>query len=125
MPDTTSEPTPRSRGGRHYPGRPDLDRANAMFRRAVAKVFRDPDPATSAKAASLVAEAVAALDAVTAKALKAQEDSTHHRAYMARKEAEFGRLIRRAARQGHPLADLLAAQGQRRRAQCGPPDDTA
>ncbi|MFC8715802.1 hypothetical protein [Kitasatospora sp. NPDC057198] len=104
MPDTPTAPTNLpSRGGRHYPGRNDLDRANASLRREIAKVFRDHDPATSAKAADLVAEVVAAIDAVTAKARKAQENSAVHQAEMRKLEANVARLQRKATRQGRPM----------------------
>jgi hypothetical protein len=102
MPDTPTPASPPSRGGRHYPGRGDLDRANADLRRQLAKVFRDRDPHTSAKAAALVAEAVAAIDAVTAKARTAQEESAVHQAQMRKLEENYARLQRKAARRGFP-----------------------
>ncbi|WP_405359796.1 hypothetical protein OG535_13280 [Kitasatospora sp. NBC_00085] len=104
MPDTPNpKPDQSSRGGRHYPGRSDLDRANADLRRQIAKVFRDRDPNTSVKAAGLVAEVVAAIDAVTAMARKAQQESAVHQAQMRRLEENLARLGRKAARSGRPL----------------------
>ncbi|MFG3189255.1 hypothetical protein [Streptomyces omiyaensis] len=104
MPDPTTPTDPPARsgshGGRHYPNRPDLDRANASFRRTVARVFRDRDPETSAQAAALVLEAVAALDAVTQKANAALEQSAGHRAFMKRQEDALNRSLRALARRG-------------------------
>lgn len=99
MTDTPST-SPRSgaRGGRHYPSRPELDRANAAFRRTVARVFRDKDPLTAAKASGLVLEAAAALDALTAKANRALEESAGHRASMARMEAKARRALNSSVR---------------------------
>lgn len=101
MPDPTDPPARSgSRGGRHYPNRPALDAANASFRRTVARLHCDRDPETSAKAAALVLEAVAALDAVTAKANKALEESAGHRAFMARHQASLDSNLRALARRG-------------------------
>ncbi|MFK0225897.1 hypothetical protein ACIQUL_09025 [Streptomyces sp. NPDC090303] len=101
MPDPTDPPARSgSRGGRHYPGRPALDASNAAFRRTVARLYRDRDPKTSAQAAALVLEAAAALDAVTAKANKALEESAGHKAYMARKQASLDSNLRALARRG-------------------------
>lgn len=98
MTDTPTPARSSARGGRHYPSRPELDRANAQFRRTVARVFRDKDPATSAKASALVLEAAAALDAVTAKANLALEDSAHYKAQVAKMEAKTRNALRATVR---------------------------
>lgn len=133
MPDTP-DTTPRSgsRGGRHYPGRPELDAANARFRRTVAKVFRDKDPQTSAKAEALALEAAAALDAVTAKANRALEDSAHHKAAMVKLEAKATRALRTSVRRAeergqapNPAVVRLLERGVGRRPENGPHGDDA
>ncbi|MBT2391641.1 hypothetical protein J7E87_19935 [Streptomyces sp. ISL-1] len=133
MPDTPDTP-PRSgsRGGRHYPGRTELDAANARFRRTVAKVFRDKDPQTSAKAEALVREAAAALDAVTVKANKALEESAVHKAAMARLEAKATRALRGSVRRAqargeapNPTVVRLLERGLGRRPENGPQGDDA
>ncbi|MFE2020137.1 hypothetical protein ACFW9O_19090 [Streptomyces sp. NPDC059499] len=96
MSETT--PTRSAPGGRHYPGRPELDVANAAFRRTVARVFRDKDPQTSAKAEALVREAAAAINAVTAKANRALEESAGHKAVMAKMQGKTTKALRGVVR---------------------------
>lgn len=89
--------TPRT--VRDYPGRPELDRANRDFRRTVARLARDKDPATSGKASGIVLAAAAALDELTKQAEDARERSPFYRGRkMSRLEARTKTSLRAIAR---------------------------
>ncbi|MBT2397231.1 hypothetical protein [Streptomyces sp. ISL-100] len=96
MPDTPAEPFIRRHRG--YPGREQLDAVNMRFRRAVARLAREgaKDPATAAKLAPIIAEAVEALERLTAQASQAEGSSAGHRGAMEREQAKLDRLARRA-----------------------------
>lgn len=97
MPETPIPPHAGTAKG--YPGRPELDRANARFRRALARLWREgtrhDDPGTRAAVGPIVAEAVATLDRLTAAAATAEGNSARHRAALAREEAKLARLARK------------------------------
>lgn len=103
-------PTPPHAGTeKGYPGRPELDRANARFRRALARLWREgtrhDDADTRAAVGPIVAEAVAVLDRLTAAAVTAEGNSVRHRAALAREQAKLARLGRKLGRplvQGPP-----------------------
>lgn len=114
MPDTP--PPPHAGTAKGYPGRPELDRANARFRRALARLWREgtrhDDPGTRAAVGPIVAEAVAVLDRLTVAAETAAGNSARHRAALAREADKLARLSRKL---GRPL-------GQPRRPAPGDPD---
>jgi hypothetical protein len=82
-----------------YPGRPELDAANARFRKALARLWREGtrhnDPDIRAAVAPITAEAVAVLDRLTDAAVAAEGNSARHRAALAREEAKLARLERK------------------------------
>lgn len=89
--------TPRS--VRDYPGRPELDRANADFRRTVARLARDKHADTAVKAKALVLAAAEALDELTAKAEQAREGSPFFRGVKtSRLEARTMKALRASVR---------------------------
>lgn len=102
MPDTSTTPPPAPGGPKGYPGRPDLDAANARFRRAVARLWREGtrhnDPDTRAAVGPIVAEAVQVLDRLAAAATTAEGNSARHRKALAAEEAKLARLERRLGR---------------------------
>lgn len=96
MPDPKTF-TPRS--VRDYPNRPELDRANAAFRRTMARLARDKHPETARQASRFVREAVAALDALTDQAERVREQSPFHRGpKMSRMEARATAALRASVR---------------------------
>jgi hypothetical protein len=113
MPDTPIPPHAGTTKG--YPGRPELDRANARFRRALARLWREgtrhDDPDTRAAVGPIAAEAVAVLDRLTAAATAAEGNSARQRAALAREADKLARLSRKL---GRPL-------GQPRRPAPGDP----
>ncbi|MEU9656727.1 hypothetical protein [Streptomyces chartreusis] len=95
MPDPLNFPTPQgSRRRRGYPGRAALDAAQARLRSQLAKLGKDDD--TVEQAGTLAERAAAALDAVTADALKAEEQSPRVQARLAREQRRLDAARRRA-----------------------------
>jgi len=82
-----------------YPGRPELDAANARFRRALSHLWREgtrhDDPDTRAAVGPLAAEAAATLARLADAAEQAENNSARHRKALAVEEAKFARLERR------------------------------
>ncbi|MFH8471976.1 hypothetical protein [Streptomyces sp. NPDC018000] len=95
---STAPAQPFVRRTRGYPGREELDAVNMRFRRALARLAREgtKDPATAAKLAPIIAEAVRTLERLTAKATEAEGNSARNRAAMEREQANLERLACRA-----------------------------
>lgn len=114
MPDTpTPAPAPRIKG---YPGRPELDAANMRFRRALTRCAREAgrhDQTLFPKLETIVRQATADLLRLAEQAEKVEEGSARHRKGLKDAEDKLNRSIRRAVRQGAPLARLLDQSGPR------------
>lgn len=122
MPDT---PTPKPKG---YPGRPELDAANARFRRALSRLHREAarhDPKLLPRLAAIVGEATEHLLRLAGDAEAAENTSERHRKALAAEEDKVRRILRRGVRQGSPRAAALLVQLDERRPQNGPSGDDA
>jgi hypothetical protein len=112
-----------------YPGRPDLDTANARFRRALSRLAREArryDPTLMPRLAAIVGEATEHLHRLATDAEATENSSTRNRKAVAAAEARLTSSLRRAARRGSPEATRLLARVENRR-RPGPdsPDDAA
>ncbi|MCB5166044.1 hypothetical protein LG634_14510 [Streptomyces bambusae] len=111
MPDTPDTKAP-------YPGRPELDAANARFRRAVTRLqkeaFRhDPDLVPSLTA--IVSEAAEHLLRLAGDAEAAEASSARNRKQLAEAAAKMRRTLAPAARRGDPRALRMLAQLDRQK----------
>lgn len=107
MPDT---PTPNAAP---YPGRPELDTANARFRRAVARLQKEAvrhDPELTPRLSAIVTEAAEHLTRLAAAAEAAERTSARNRAHVADIEERVGRTLRAGVRRGDPRALALQAR---------------
>ncbi|WP_157877412.1 hypothetical protein [Streptomyces odonnellii] len=114
--------------GAPYPGRPELDAANARFRRALARLRKEArhDPALIARHAAFAAEATRELERLAVEAEQAEQDSERHRKALAAENEKLTRTLRRAVRQGAPGARRMLDQHLADIArQNGRPDDDA
>ncbi|MEU8891140.1 hypothetical protein [Streptomyces sp. NPDC048442] len=118
MPNTTTPsavPTPK--GGRPYPGRPELDAANMRFRRALARLHKEAvrhDPALMPQLAAVIGEATEHLLRLARDAEAAESTSERHRKGLAAEEEKLRRVLRKGARQGNPrMVALLARVDER------------
>lgn len=124
MPNT---PTPKPGP---YPGRTELDTANARFRRAVSRLHREAarhDPQLLPTLTSIVSEAAEHLQRLASDAEAAENCSARHKAALAAAEEKVRRTRHKGVRAGNPrAADLLARLDDRRsRRSTGPSDDAA
>ncbi|MFJ4012233.1 hypothetical protein [Streptomyces sp. NPDC090026] len=94
MPTT---PDPPADPRRTYPGRPDLDAADSAFRAAIARLARDRDPATAARALPLVQLAIHALTTLTTEADHYRKASPFLRGKLANLDRKLSRGRRRDA----------------------------
>jgi hypothetical protein len=99
MPDSPTAPPAHVGTPKGYPGRPELDAANARFRKALARLWREgtrhDDADTRAAVAPITAEAVAVLDRLTDAATAAENNSARHRAALAQEKDKLARLERK------------------------------
>lgn len=106
MPTTPPTSPPHAGTPKGYPGRPELDAANARLRRALARLWREgtrhDDPDIRAAVGPIAAEAAATLDRLAAAATEAENNSARHRAALAVEEAKLARLERRLGRRIGP-----------------------
>lgn len=110
MPDT---PTPKSA----YPGRAELDAANARFRRALARASREAarhDSKLIPHLAAIIGEATEHLHRLASDVEAVENSSARHRQGLAAAEEGLKRSLRKAARQGSPEAVRLLARVQER-----------
>ncbi|MFJ6934464.1 hypothetical protein [Streptomyces sp. NPDC101132] len=116
MPDT-----PAKRGP--YPGRAELDTANARFRRAVTRLLKEAvrhDPELMPSLSEIVTEAAQHLDRLAGAAEVAEGRSVRNRRELAAAEDKMRRVLRPQARRGDQRALALLArldERQRRREQ--------
>lgn len=111
MPDTPAQ-KPQS-----YPGRRELDAANARFRRAVARAFKEGvrfDKALIPQVAAIVGEATEHLLRLASDAEAAENTSERHKKELAAEEEKLKRALRRGARRGNMQAVRLLARVQER-----------
>lgn len=95
MSDPLNLPTPMGeRRRRGYPNRAVLDGAQVRLRSQLARLARDDD--TLEAAGLLAVRAAAALDEVTAAALKAEEQSPRMQARLQRDQRRLDAALRRA-----------------------------
>ncbi|MGW3650223.1 hypothetical protein [Streptomyces sp. NPDC000878] len=92
MPDQPLPTAPLARR-RGYPGRALLDAAQVRLRAQLARLGRDDD--TVEVAGTLAIQAAAALDEVTAAALKAEEQSPRMQARLTRDQRRLDASLRR------------------------------
>ena len=129
MPNTTTPtavPTPK--GGRHYPGRPELDAANMRFRRALARLHREAgrhDPALMPQLAAIVGEATEHILRLAHDAEAAENTSERHRKALAVEQEKLLRNLRKGARQGNPRMARVLASVEELAAADGPHGDDA
>jgi hypothetical protein len=88
---TDAQEAPPRRTGKTpgYPGRPDLDAANARVRKALSQLARDADPEARKLGVALVAEVVNVLHAT---AERAEQSTTAYRRMLAR-EKQLGHKV--------------------------------
>jgi hypothetical protein len=112
-----------------YPGRPELDTANARFRRALARLARETrrhDPTLMPRLTAIVGEATEHLHRLAADAEETENSSTRNRKAVADADARLKSSLRRAARRGSPeAARLLARVENAPLAGLDSPDDAA
>lgn len=115
---TVNDPTITKAGA--YPGRPELNAANARFRRALARLHKEAvrhDPELLPQLAALVGEATEHLLRLASDAEAAENGSARHRAALKAQTDKTLRTLRRAARQGSPHAvrmlQRMEADGER------------
>lgn len=116
MPTPPTAPPPHAGTPKGYPGRPELDAANARFRRALSRLWREgtrhDDPDTRAAVGPIAAEAAATLDRLATAAEQAEHNSARHRTALAAEEAKLARLERRLGRRIGPERPSPATNGQ-------------
>ncbi|MFI8106287.1 hypothetical protein [Streptomyces sp. NPDC086023] len=116
MPTTPDKPGP-------YPGRAELDLANARFRRSVTRLLKEAvrhDPDLMPALSGIVSEAAEHLSRLAGDAEAAESSSTRNRRELAAAEAKQRKQLQAAARRGNPRAAALLArldERQRRREQ--------
>ncbi|MFD1660001.1 hypothetical protein ACFSL4_17810 [Streptomyces caeni] len=123
MPDT---PTRKP----NYPGREQLDAANARFRRAVSRLHREAgrhDPKLMPAVERIVLEAAETLGRLAQDAEAAENTSARHQAVLKAQEDKIRAQLRPAARRGDQRAvSILSRLDQRAARRPGPaPDDAA
>jgi hypothetical protein len=92
----TTPPQPKPKG---YPGRPELDAANARFRRALARLHREGsrhDPSLLPQFTEIVGEATEHLLRLAGDAEAAEANSARHRKALAEGGAKLARQMKRA-----------------------------
>lgn len=110
MHSSTATPPPDG-PGTGYPGRETLDKANAVFRRAVSRAAREGrrhDPTILPQVENLVTEAAGHLERLAQKATEVEGTSSRHRDALERAEADLGRTLRRLARTDPERAARIA-----------------
>ncbi|MBT2450933.1 hypothetical protein J7F03_28435 [Streptomyces sp. ISL-43] len=124
MPNTPERPVP-------YPGRPELDQANARFRRAAARLHKEAvkhDPNLMPALSSIVAEAAEHLGRLAGDLEAAESSSARNKRVLKAAEDKMRATLRPAARRGDERAARLLArldERQRRREQQGQNGDDA
>ncbi|MFE9481460.1 hypothetical protein ACFYNM_22990 [Streptomyces spororaveus] len=115
-----------------YPGRAELDSANARFRRAVTRLLKEAvrhDPDLMPALTGIVSEAAEHLDRLAGDAEAAESSSTRNRRELAAAEAKQRRVLVPAARRGDPRAAAMLARlderARRREQQLGKHRDGA
>lgn len=106
MPDTPEKPAV-------YPGRDELNLAQAHFRRSCARLFREAhrhDVDLLPQLAAIVTEATGHLNRLASAAIAAESNSSHNRELLAKQEEKLRRSLRLGARKGDPRALRLLAQ---------------
>ncbi|GAB2325615.1 hypothetical protein [Streptomyces variabilis] len=94
---------PLRRTGGGYPGRPQLDAADARLRAQLRRLTRDPD--TEHQAALLATRAAQALEDIYQAAVKAEEESPRAQALLAREQRKLDAVRRRAGLPRRPRRD--------------------
>ncbi|MFF3872922.1 hypothetical protein [Streptomyces sp. NPDC001978] len=113
-----------------YPGRDDLNRAQARLRRAFARTFKEGirhDSKLIPELAKLVAEAADTLSRIASDAEQLESASVRHQRALKQQEDKIRATLRPAARRGDARAvSLLARIDARAARRPGPaPDDAA
>lgn len=127
MPDTPTDQPLHHKRGSGYPHRDAWNRADNQFRRQVARLARNRDPETAAKAGQIVARAVELLEELTAQARRAEEASALERERTERARQRLARQVRCAQREGRQLSPqmLELVNGGAGPEWGGTPDDAA
>ncbi|ULR50594.1 hypothetical protein [Streptomyces deccanensis] len=113
-----------------YPGRDQLDTANARFRRAISRLHREAgrhDPKLMPTVERIVREAADTLGRLAADAEAAESTSQRHQTDLKAQEDKLRATLRPAARRGDERAvSILARLDARTARRPGPaPDDAA
>lgn len=111
-----------------YPGRAELDTANARFRRACSRLHREGvrhDPALIPRLAAIVTEATETLARLAVDAETAENGSVRHQRALKAAEDKMRATLRKGVRQGSPRAAALLVRLDARRAENGPSGDDA
>lgn len=119
MPDTPEKPT-------SYPGRAELDSANARFRRAVVRLQKEAvrhDQKLMPQLSAIVSEAAEHLDRLAGDAEAAEGSSARNRREMAASIDKQRRALLTSARRGNPRAAGLLARLEQQHGRHG--DDAA
>ncbi|MCY0952093.1 hypothetical protein [Streptomyces sp. H27-S2] len=110
MPDTPEKPV-------SYPGRPELDQANARFRRAAARLHKEAakyDPDLMPALAGIVAEAAEHLARLASDLEAAESSSARNKRVLKAAEDKMRAGWKAAARRGDPRALRMLEQLDRR-----------
>lgn len=111
-----------------YPGRDQLDTANARFRRAIARLHREAgrhDPKLMSEVERIVREAADTLGRLAQDAEQAEGASTRHQRALKAQEDKTRAILRKAGRRGDQRAVDMLARLDARAARRGPHGDDA